>query len=326
MKKNITFALLLSSLTLFGQAKKYALVEHFTNTNCSVCASQNPSFYTRVSIETNTDLHHISYHWRTPYTACAYYQVNTVPQDTRADYYGVPGSPRASLNGATQTSLTNITTAAITAAATTSSLSISLKETTGTARTATVKVKTTATIPVGTYKLYAALVEKKTNYAGPNGETTHHNVFRAFLTAADGNAITPSATEQTLSFNYNPADISSAVAAQLYVVTWVQNATTKEVINSATRFDPQTTATKEASIEAQVAVSPNPTTGKVNVTFEKVTPQYLTVCNINGQVLETVKDVKSTSYELNFYNYVAGVYFIKVKSAEGVAIKRIVKE
>ena len=325
MKKMMTlaFGLFLATTTLFGQAKRYALLEHFTNTLCSSCASQNPSFFTTIKVETNTDLHHISYHWRTPYINCVYYQANQIPQDARADYYGVPGSPRASLNGATQTGLAYITPPIIQDAATTSPIYVKVSETTNAnlSRTVSIKVKSVGTVPTGPFKLYVAVVEKKTTYVSPNGEREHFNVFRKFLTANDGNNMTLSSTEQTIFLDYTP-DLGAA--AQLYVVAWVQNTTTKEVLNSGTRFD-GVTATDEVSVDNQVALSPNPTTGKVTLRFDKLTPQYLTVQNVAGQIVDNVKLSNSTSYELNLSNLAAGVYIVTIKSEEGIAVKRVVK-
>lgn len=325
MKKILTLVLLLSltATMTFGQAKKYALLEHFTNTLCSSCASQNPSFFTTIAVETNKDVHHISYHWRTPYLNCVYYQANAAPQDTRADYYNVPGSPRVSLNGATQTSLSYVTPPIIQAAATTSPIYVKVTEVANAnlSRNVMIKTKSLGTVPTGTFKLYAAVVEKKTNYVSPNGEREHFNVFRKFITANGGDNITLSSAEQTILLNYTP-DLGAA--AQLYVVAWIQNTATKEVLNSGTQFD-LGTATEEVSTDNQVTLSPNPTTGKTMVTFDKLTPQYLTVQNVAGQVLESVKLSNSTSYELNVANFASGIYIVKVKSAEGIAVKRLVK-
>lgn len=325
MKKvtTLAFGLFLTASTLFGQAKRYVLLEHFTNTLCSSCASQNPSFFTTINVETNPDVHHISYHWRTPYQNCVYYQDNKIPQDARADYYSVPGSPRVSSNGGAQTSLSAVTQATIAAAATTSPLSIRVSEATNAnqSRTVSVRVKTVGSVPTSSYRLHVALVEKKTTYVSPNGEREHFNVFRQFLTATDGNSITLSANEQTIFFDYAP---NLATSAQLYAVAWVQNMSNKEVLNSATRFD-AATSTDDISVDNQVTASPNPTTGKVTLMFDKLTPQYLTVQNTSGQIIENVKLSKSANYELNLTNLAAGVYIVKVKSEEGIAVKRVVK-
>ena len=295
MKKALTlaFGLFLAANSAFGQAKRYALLEHFTNTLCSSCASQNPGMFSTIQVETNSDLHHISYHWQTPYASCLYYQANPAPQNERAAYYNVPGSPRISLNGAANTGTAYVTPPIIQAAATTSPIYVKVSETNATSgRTATIKVKSVGTIPTGNHKLYVAVVEKTTNYVSPNGERVHHNVFRKFLTASAGNDLTLTANEQSLFFDYLP-DLSTS--AQLYVVAWVQDPTTKSVLNSGTRFDP-TTATNDPSVDSQVALSPNPTTGKTTLTFDKLTPQYLTVQNVAGQTIESVKLSNSTSY------------------------------
>ncbi len=326
MKRLLTLILcvFLTINATFGQAKRYALLEHFTNTLCSSCASQNPGLFSTIKVEANTDLHHISYHWQVPYVNCVYYQANTLPQEERAAFYNIPGSPRVSLNGAANIGTTSVTLASISAAATTSPIYVKVAEnagTTGGTRTATIKIKAEGTAPAGNLKLFVAVVEKKTNYASPNGETVHHNVFRKFLTSSAGNAITISAVEQTLLFDYTP---DLATASQLYVVAWVQDITTKAVINSGTRFD-GVTATHEASVDAQISVSPNPTSGKTLLTFDKLTPQYLTVENVAGQVLNNVKLSNSISYDLDLTNFSAGIYVIKIKSEEGVAIKKVVK-
>jgi hypothetical protein len=323
MKKGFTFVLIsaLSTTFSFAQTKRYALLEHFTNTWCSTCASQNPSLFSSLRIETNTDLHHISYHWRTPYPNCSYYQVNPAPQDARADFYGVLGSPRAVLNGAANTSLTYITPPIVEAAALTSPISIKVSETVGLTRTATIKVKSVGTVPTGTFKMYAALVEKKTNYNSPNGESVHYNVFRKFITSNNGDNIMLSSVEQSFFIDYVP---DFGILGDTYVVVWVQNTATKEVLNSGTKFD-GLSPTDEVENGAQMTVSPNPTTGKIQLTFEKGTPQYLTVLNTSGQVLAHQKRDNSANFEVHLSNFPTGIYILKMQFAEGILTKRVFK-
>jgi hypothetical protein len=327
MKKALTltfFGLFLVISTAFAQAKRYALLEHFTNTLCSTCASQNPGMFATISVETNPDLHHISYHWQVPYANCIYYQENPTPQTERAAYYNIPGSPRVTLNGAAHAGTSYVTPPIIQTAATTSPISVKVSETLGTtggARTVTIKIKSVGVIPTGNHKLYVAVVEKKTNYVSPNGEREHFNVFRKFLTNNSGNDITLTANEQSIFFNYVP-DLGTS--AQLYVVAWVQNTTSKEVLNSGTRFD-GVTATNDLSVDTQITVSPNPTTAKTLIRFDKLTPQYLTVYNSMGSILMTEKMTNSTSYELNLSDFSTGVYIVKIKTAEGIGVKKIIK-
>jgi Secretion system C-terminal sorting domain/Outer membrane protein Omp28 len=317
----LSFGLLLTANFAFGQAKRYALLEHFTNTWCSTCAIQNPSLFSTISVETNRDLHHISYHWEVPYPNCIYFQANPAPQTERAAYYKVQGSPRVTLNGTTPTSTVYITPPIVEAAATTSPIYIKVSETIGFNRTATIKVKSVGAVPTGTHKLYAALVEKKTLYNSPNGETVHYNVFRKFITSSNGDNINLTTTEQAIFIDYS-TDIGTL--GELYVVAWVQNTATKEVLNSGTKFD-GLTPTDESFINDKIIISPNPTNGKITLTYDKVTPQYLTVQNTSGQVLENLKCVKSTTYTLNLTAFPTGIYILKIKTEEGVAVKKIVK-
>ena len=331
MKKILTLslAITLTISTSFAQAKKYVLVEHFTNTYCSSCASQNPGFFSRISVETNTKIHHIAIHSSVPYQQCPYYQANKTEQDARKDFYGLTSTPRASLNGAALVSAGNITAADIDAAANgTSPIEVKVSETTGTSRTATVTLKAVGTVPTASYKMYAAIVEKKINFNASNGETVHYNVLRKFISyggelGQNGFDVTPTTTLQT--FNLPYVLNSGWNESQIYVVAWVQNATTKQVLNSGTRFDIQS-ATEEPSIDAFVSVSPNPTSGKTMISFTQVTPQYLTLQNAVGQVLETRKLVNNASVELDLSNYAKGVLFVKIQGVEGAAVKRIVKQ
>ncbi len=331
MKKLFTLfiAIVLSLSTSFAQAKKYVLVEHFTNTYCSICASQNPGFFSRIAIETNTKIHHIAIHSSVPYPQCPFYQANKTEQDARKDLYGVFSTPRASLNGASLVAAGNIAATDIDAAASgTSPIEVKVSETTGTNRTATVTLKAVGTVPTANYRMYAAIVEKKVNFNANNGETVHYNVLRKYIAyggelGQNGFAVTPTTTLQTFSLPY--AIQSGWSDAQIYVVAWVQNATTKEVLNSGTRFDVQS-ATEEPSIDAFVNVSPNPTSGKTMISFTQVTPQYLTIQNAVGQVLETRKLVNNAPVEVDLSSFPTGVLFLKIKGVEGTAVKRVVKQ
>ena len=243
MKKNTLLVLLLIFITLnaFAQAPKYALFEHFTNTRCGTCGATNPGFFANISINTNPKLHHISIHPSIPYSNCVFYQANTVPQDERATFYNLPGTPRVAINGANTVNANSVTAASVDNAycATCSPVALQVIETDNGSgsRTATIKVRSVGVPPSGSFKLYAAIVEKTVNYNAPNTETVHHNVFRQFLTAASGDGLTLAlqGNETNVTFNYT---VNAAwMPSEVYVLTWLQNATTKEVVNSGTKFD-----------------------------------------------------------------------------------------
>ena len=243
MKKNTLLVLLLIFITLnaFAQAPKYALFEHFTNTRCGTCGATNPGFFANISINTNPKLHHISIHPSIPYSNCVFYQANTVPQDERATFYNLPGTPRVAINGANTVNANSVTAASVDNAycATCSPVALQVIETDNGSgsRTATIKVRSVGVPPSGSFKLYAAIVEKTVNYNAPNTETVHHNVFRQFLTAASGDGLTLAlqGNETNVTFNYT---VNAAwMPSEVYVLTWLQNETTREVVNSGTKFD-----------------------------------------------------------------------------------------
>jgi Outer membrane protein Omp28/Secretion system C-terminal sorting domain len=331
MKKTMTlgFCLLAIPLSIFAQnVKKYVLMEHFTNTYCGICAATNPSFYTTIKIEANPDIHHLAIHPDIPYTQCPLYQANITEQVKRKVFYGIPGTPRVCVNGAANVGLSTVTAATLaTEVAKTSPLSVKVKEITGVSgRTATITVKPVGDVPVAEYRLFVAIVEKKLNFAAANGEGIHYDVFRKYLTSADGDAYTMPAkgVEASLNFNYTP--VAPWVADQVYVLAFIQNMTTKEVLNSGTKFD-VVSAIDEPQLDNQLSISPNPTNGTFRYAFENLTPQYLTLTNVIGQViLSKSNEAIVNNGELNLANQPSGVYYLTIKAKEGFAVKKIVKQ
>ncbi len=89
-------ALLLTSVR--AQVPKQVVVEHFTNTWCSTCASRNPGFFTNLSAF--PQVIHLSYHPSSPYPQCELNQENKSGNDGRTQFYNVYGStPRLVIQG-----------------------------------------------------------------------------------------------------------------------------------------------------------------------------------------------------------------------------------
>jgi hypothetical protein len=331
MKKMMTmgFCLVAIPLSIFAQTvKKYALIEHFTNTYCGICASNNPGFFTAIKVETNADVHHMAIHPDIPYLQCPLYQANSTEQVKRKAFYGVTGTPTGILNGVSKGSVSNISAAALaTEVAKTSPVSVKVSEVVGVAgTTATVTVRAVGDMPTGEYRLFVAVVEKKLNFNANNGETVHYNVFRKFLSSADGDAFTilTKGTEKTVNMNYTIQ--SGWNANQMYVLAFLQNITTKEVMNSGTRFD-ITSSTDEPKLDNQVQVTPNPTSGVFTYRFDNMTPQYLTLTNMVGQVvLSKNNEAIVNNGELNLKDQPVGIYYLTLKAKEGIAVKKIVKQ
>ena len=86
MRKNfLAFVLLFVSVAGFSQSPKQVVIEHFTNTKCSICASRNPGFY---SVLANyPQVIHIAYHPSAPYQNCYFNLQNKPENDARTNYY-----------------------------------------------------------------------------------------------------------------------------------------------------------------------------------------------------------------------------------------------
>ncbi len=73
----------------------------------------------------------------------------------------------------------------------------------------------------------------------------------------------------------------------------------------------------------KVKVFPNPTSGKITIEGENIT--HISVFNNAGQIIKQT-EVEFTPSFLDLNQHPKGMYFIKVKTNEGLAVKRIVIE
>jgi hypothetical protein len=234
-------ALLLVANTAFGQAKKYPLFEHFTQASCGPCASQNP-YFQAVYYANESNLHHVAYHTSWP-GIDPMYDFNPSESDAMVDYYGVTGVPDMIQNGSDVGSPAGVTQDIVNNLLTeTSPIRIVVSESTvGTTRNVHIEVVTVGTVPAGTYKLKAAVVEHIIEYGsapGTNGETEFPNVFRESITGTSGVSITPAAVGSSVSFDYSYELDPVYVDENIYALAWVQNSSTKEVLNSGSANDP----------------------------------------------------------------------------------------
>lgn len=231
---------IVASTNLFAQAKKYPLFEHFTQASCEPCASQNP-YFSALYEDNESRTHHIAYHTSWP-GVDPMYNANTVESNEMVGYYGVSGVPDMYLDGdgigspvaATQLMIDEAVDAG-------SPISIRVEETTsGTTRTVTIEIKTEGSVPAGTFKLKAAVVEKMITYAfapGSNGEKEFPNVFREFLAGSGGETITIPATGSSTTITYSYELSGTWNADEIYVLAWVQNSATKDILNSGASND-----------------------------------------------------------------------------------------
>ena len=230
--------LIINALIAQTPAKKYVLLEHMTNSKCSICKSKNPAFYSLISqAQYADDVHHIAYHPSVPYNTCVFYLANKTENNARTAVYGVQGTPRLAINGTLISENGPLLPEATlqTYLDKTSPVYLQVTETgTGSERVASISIHTVDNTPIEGYKLYAALVEKTINLTTPNGETQHHDVFRKMLPEINGITYTPASVGQEVTFTFNYTIDAGWNASEMYVVAFLQNPTTKDVLNSGT--------------------------------------------------------------------------------------------
>jgi hypothetical protein len=330
MKYSLTLLLFLclsASISAQQSVKKYILIEHFTNSKCPICGFKNPAFYDLIA-QYPHDIHPIAIHPPIPYNSCVFYVANKDENDYRSIYYGIQGTPQVALNGDLYAPATPILAASdlqplLTE---TSPLNIQVTETGTTNRTVTINAHAFGAIPSATYTLNVFVAEKVINYNAPNGETVHHDVFRKMLPDKYGTVFNAPAQGQTASFTFDYTVDPSWAADQVYVVAFVQNKQTKEVLNSGTRFDPVVTAVSEPGASQTVEIFPNPAqeTARIRLVHDRATAVEL--FDLNGKRIQSGFNPDGEQLEIRTGNCPPGLYLVKIQGENGVYTAKLVKE
>ena len=326
MKKNfsLVIALLISS-TIFPQSPKQIVIEHFTNTNCSICASRNPGFY---SVLANyPQVIHITYHPSAPYQNCYFSQQNKPENDARTNYYNTYGStPDYFLNGKQLPSASPAinNTTIDTALNQFSPIEVrAYEELVGIDSIhVTVVIKTTGATSLSTVKLFVGVAEEPVTYNASNGETVHHDVFRKALTAAEGNFFALPWLNDSVVYTFGYNVMSGWNVNNLHTLALVQRDDTKEVLNAdnSERIG-SPNAISEIENE-EFVVFPSPCSEELTVSFLRfTTKQLVLVFDVGGKKIYE-GNITTPDFKLETLNWSSGIYFLKI----GNAVKKFTKE
>ena len=327
MKKQIStlFAALLTTL-LFAQSPKTVVVEHFTNTRCSICASKNPGFYQTMS--NYPQVIHIAIHPSAPYSNCYFNQQNVAENDGRTNFYNAYGStPRAALNGMLLpiggTILNNTTLD--TALGQTSPILVTVTEqqiTTDSVRIRVV-VHTTGSIQFTPVKLFVAVTEEPVNYNAPNGETVHHDVFRKSLTDVAGNAFALAALNDSTVLEYTYYVNSGWVMSNLRTVAFVQKSSNKYVLNAGRSEGVEAMNTTGINqVEANAFnIYPNPVADYLIISGYANAGMPIKVLDISGRVI-LERTLNENTTQIDVSNLQSGIYFLQAANTTGKFVKQ----
>ncbi len=268
MKKLYVFLLvLLFGQLVYSQIPQTVIVEHFTNSVCSICASRNPAFYDLLQDYPN--VLHVAYHPSAPYPSCIFYQSNPAENDARTNYYGVYGStPRIVIQGEVVAPSSPLMTPMQIEdkLGMMSDYAISFKHFFGDNDTvhAVITVKKVSGPAENGLRLFAVLAEKSIEYNAPNGENLHRDVFRKVISNEDFNLENPG-DSITRMVSYVPH--SDWNKDEIYVVGMVQKNDDKSVLQAgASGFaESMTGIQNHRPVEISDVFYPNPVTDHLNI-------------------------------------------------------------
>lgn len=320
--KNVFFYILTTLLSfqfVSAQVAQKIFVEHFTNTNCGICANLNPGFYSNYNMQ--SEVLHLAIHPSAPYASCLLSQQNVVDADARTHYYNIYGStPRLVINGNIIASGTNYSASGLftpfTGLVTPVSMHLIQTKYNNDSVVVSVTIKNEMAHNLGALQLFVALAEDTVFYTGTNGEAFHYDVFRKSLTNSTGNAITlPSNMGDSVVYTYVSNYNNLWDFNRIYTIGVLQNSTSKWVVQAAksnTNNISIPTAINNNTSDSHFHVSPNPIK-KNNMHIEYELPDnqggLFQIFDVNGKVVYTqTLPTFSNKLDINIPKLAAGIY------------------
>lgn len=244
MKKLSTlFIVLLFCSAAFSQSQRLCLIEEFTGETCPPCASQNPGFNTLLN-NNSTKIVSIKYQNNIPSTGPNFYLYNTADIANRTTYYSNNYSPHGFFDG----NVWNNTVGGFTQSHINSRYNVASPFTISVTHTIspgndsiyTHSVITCTQAVSGSLSARVAVCEREVfGYTSPNGESSYEHVMRKMLPDGTG---TPLQTTWNVGDSFvldlawkiaaSPTSYPGPVTGQLEVITFVQNNTSKEVLQT----------------------------------------------------------------------------------------------
>ena len=301
-----------------GTTTRLPLYEEFSSSTCGPCATFNGNYYNPFHNANSANYAAIAYRVNWPGTGDPYY---TAEVGTRVAYYGISGAPTLLVDSKDGTNFDSaaLSTDLTEALAKPSYFSISATKTL-TGSDLTLDINTTPYLS-GTYRLYAAVVEKNTyNNVASNGETEFHDVFMKMLPDAGGTTINftndvPVNTQ--LSANLDGLFIEEMT--DLEVVIFIQDYAGKTVMQST--YATESLSTNNPSLADSVKLYPNPSNGIVRVKTDVDTD--IVILDMTGKEVYKVKNAVNDQ-TINLTSLQKGVYVAKINNVNGELNQKIV--
>jgi hypothetical protein len=327
MKNQIKLTIISFFMVFFAKAQnKTILVEHFTNTLCSVCASRNPGLYD--NLRAQQDVLHIAYHPSSPYSGCVLNQHNKTENDARTNYYSVyGGTPRIVLNGSVQSASLNYASANIfnSFKNIAADVSVNVSQTIeGNLIKSTISVIRLTSTVYSNLKLHVQYIEDTIFYNSPNGEYTHFDVFRKSANGIQGMEIVLPTNVGDSNIIFTETEVNTAWNKnRIFTLAFVQNTSDKNILNVAKSITSKTSSTVvKTSEELGINVYPNPAYEYVNIDLLNNEKTKVTIINIIGGVVFNKEIVETEKIDLTRFN--KGIYFLNLENSNGKSVNKLI--
>ncbi len=225
---------ILASTSVFA-AQRVVLVENFTNVGCVPCASANPITAQFMNAYPDQIVLNVQYHVNWPSATDPFYLANTADVNGRRSFYGVNAVPDMftdGVDGPSPGSYSGLEAAVTSQLAVDAPLTLTINTSqTGQDLTVDVDVLAETDLPAG-LKLRMAIVEPHIYLDPPgadNGERNFYSTMRQMLPGYAGTTFTIGNGEL---LSFQETTTLDATWVDPYVVVWVQNDATKEVLQA----------------------------------------------------------------------------------------------
>ena len=314
----ILFCILIINVQIDAQAvSKNILVEHFTNTRCSVCASRNPGFY--AAKKQKPDVLHIAYHPSSPYSNCLFNTQNKVENDARTNHYGLyGGTPTFCINGDIKSSNAVQNSTVYTPYENqTSPISVDVKISPSGSDSirVLVEVKAVSTHSLGNLSLYVPIIEDTVFYNAPNGEKQHYDVFRKSFTGVNA-----------ISFNAPVVGGSSFIYAAKILKNPLWNSKRLSAVAIVSAMDKSVIQTAQSDLysdavlnslneniknDVQLTLYPNPSLNNLNIRVDEsfIGESYF-IYNLLGNVIKK-EVIYLIDTVIDLSDFPVGIYIVK---------------
>ncbi len=242
MRKSFTLLLVLafvfSIFTSFSGSPRAKVVEEFTNASCPPCAALNPAFFDFLN-ENMSDYITIVYRTWWPGSDIFYNQHKPM-YDPRIAYYSVNAVPQFFMNGdgPYQPTPNNVMALAQNYEGEISPITIDIDETrNGTNVSFTVTVSSDEAVNGKILRIVAIEQHHYANNAGTNGEKDFYYLARQMFPNVNGQSISVPAggsIEKSYDYTIQPGWNTD----KMYVVAFVQDDNTKEILQGGTSLEP----------------------------------------------------------------------------------------